>query len=71
MSEPCRFAAEPHHTCMRNDGSPVGAGGVCFYEAVAQSREANEAAGVAPVTDPSVYRTIAGAAVAQRQERAS
>lgn len=40
MAEPCRFAAgDPRHTCSRNDGSPVPAGSVCFYEAGAQLSE--------------------------------
>lgn len=71
MTEPCRFAAaDPAHVCSRNDGSPLGRDGVCFYEAGAQLRE--QAEGVEHTTDPTVYRMLAtGAVSAQRQARSA
>jgi len=73
-AEPCRYAlADAAHVCVRNDGSPVRAHGVCFYEAASQLREQNVAAGVADVADAAVYQMLAGAIVVagSRKERAS
>jgi hypothetical protein len=69
MNAPCRFAADPMHVCSRNDGSPLPANGICFFEAGAQLRESSD---IEHYTDPAVYRLLAhGAVTAQRQERAS
>lgn len=72
-AEPCRFlGTSDGHVCSRNDGSPVGANGVCFYEAGARMREQAEAEGVEQATDPAVYAMLAqGAVAAQRQERSA
>ncbi len=73
-AEPCRFAAvNPAHECSRNDGSPLGRNGVCFYEASAQLREQAEADGtVEYTTDPTVYRMLAtGAVSAIRRQRSA
>ncbi len=67
--EPCRYiGARPGHQCSRNDGSPLGRNGVCFYEAAAQMREQAGAEGVEHTTDPTVYRLLAQGAVNARRQ---